>query len=92
MCPAWRVRADKFGDLTKATAAKIGAGVAAGVADFTGKEEYRFGDLTKSAAAKLGAGVAAGVAVSGDLTKATAAKIGAGVAAGRSLHTRARTA
>ena len=40
---------------------KIGAGVAAGVSEFTGKEDYRFGDVTKAAASKIGERIAAEV-------------------------------
>ena len=32
---------------------KVGAGVAATVSDFTGKEKYAFGDVTKAAIGKL---------------------------------------
>jgi len=76
-----------FGDLTKATVAKIGEGVVDAVQDFTGKEQYEFGDLTKTAVNKIGDGVADAVQgftgkenyVFGDLTKTAVNKIGDGV-------------
>ena len=61
----------------------MGAGVAAGVSEFTGKAQYAFGDITKAAASRVSTGVAAGVRdftgkeryAFGDVTRALLARL-----------------